>query len=194
MAYSSTITQTDGTVRATTWVGLLYNLTMYLHNLQGRYNRAKPKFKRNDVQIDKKYDGEVTSLTAKITLQGQRIVAENSLVPNLKLDSEYSQYIVDENGQPVPFDGGTGVLAGITTIEEAIKLAAEMVSFLESQIEPDQLIKEVNIVNSTPAPEDGVITFDISIPLRNSWDIATGTPNESPKNYLYLLDVETEAI
>jgi hypothetical protein len=162
--------------------------------LQGRHNRAKPKFKKNDIQIDKKFDGEVTTLTAKITLQGQRVVPPNSLKPELKLDDDYSQYLTDATGQQVAFDGGTGVLAGIETYEEAVRTVVSMVSFLESQIEPDQLIKEINIVNENPQPEDGAITMDLSIPLRVGWDLDEGKSTEGPKDYLYLLNVDTEAI
>ena len=191
----STIVQTDGTVRATTWVGLLYELVLLGHILQGRYNRAKPKFKRNGIGIDYKFDGETTSLVAKMSLEGQRIVPAGTTKPVFKLDSTLGDYLLDETGAPVAFDGGTGVLEGVTSYEQALADTCEMVSYLESQIEPDQLLKEINIANLTPAPEDGNATLDISIPLRNSWDETIGQAIITPKNYLYILDVEdTEVI
>jgi hypothetical protein len=194
MAFS-TITQTDGTVRATTWVGLLYELCLLGHHLQGRYNRAKPKFKTNRFGIDYKFDGDVTSFTAKITLEGQRIMNQVTKRPEFKLDSTLGDYLVDAAGLPVAFDGGTGALTGILTFEEALVHAAEMVSYLEAQIEPDQLLKDINIVNLAPQPEDGSDTLDISLPMRNGWNEATGQSVLTPKNYLYILDVpDTEAI
>lgn len=194
MSLQSTITQTDGTVRSTTWVGLLYQLVMLAYTLQGRYNRAKPKFKKSGITIDKKFDGETASLVATISLEGQRIIPANGTKPEFVLDSTLSDYIVDANNAPVPFDGGTGVLAGVTSVEQALADIAEMVSFLESQIEPDQLLKEINIVNLTPAPEDGNAALSITIPLRVVFDIATGKSDIVPKNYLYILDVDPEAI
>jgi hypothetical protein len=191
----STIVQTDGTVRATTWTGLLYELLLLGHILQGRYNRAKPKFKKNGIGIDYKFDGETTSLVAKVSIEGQRMIPVGQTKPVFKLDSTLGEYLVDAAGAPVPFDGGTGVLAGITSYEQALADVTEMVSYLESQIEPDQLLKEINICNLTPAPEDGNATLDISIPLRNGWDEATGQAVIKPKNYLYILDVsDTEVI
>jgi hypothetical protein len=192
---TSLVTATDGTIRATTWVGLLYEATLLGHHLQGRYNRAKPKFKKTAFDIDYKFDGETTTLTAKVNLEGQRTAPVAGGRPGFKLDNIFSDYIVDANGLSVPFDGGTGVLTGIATFEEAILFIAENVSFLESQIEPDQLLKEVNIVNVTPTPEDGNETLNISIPLRNGWDEAIGQASIKPKNYLYIIDVpDTEAI
>lgn len=189
MALSSLIVQTDGTVQATTWVGLLYELSLLGHVLQGRYNRAKPKFKRNAIAIDYKFDGEATTFVSKLSLEGQRIILPLATKPTFVVDKIYSDYLLDAAGSPIPFDGGTGVLTGITSFEEAIIYAAEMVSFLESQIEPDQLLKEINIVNLTPTPEDGNETLDISIPMRNIWDVAAGKAVLLPKNYLYILDV-----
>lgn len=189
MALTSLITATDGTVRATTWIGLLYELVLYGLHLQGRYNRAKPKLKKNAFGVDYKFDGETASLTAKINLEGQRLAPVGNAAPGFKLDNTFSEYIVDENGVSVPFDGGTGALTGIATYEEALLYTAEMVSFLESQIEPDQLLKEINIVNVTPTPEDGNETLDISIPLRNGWDEVSGQAVITPKNYLYIIDV-----
>ena len=195
MAFSSTITQTDGTVRATTWVGLLYELILLGHILQGRYNRAKPKFKKNAFGVDYKFDGETTSLVAKISLEGQRLIPVGETKPMFVVDKTFSDYLQDANDNPVAFSGGTGALAGIDSYEDALIHAAEMVSFLESQIEPDQLLKDINIVNLTPTPEDGNETLDISIPMRNTFDVATGQANIKPKNYLYILDVaESEAI
>ena len=191
----STITQTDGTVRATTWTGLLYELLLLGHMLQGRYNRAKPKFKKNGISIDYKFDGETTSLVAKVSLEGQRLIPVGQTKPVFKLDNTLGEYLVDAAGAPVAFDGGTGVLAGVTSYEQALADVTEMVSYLESQIEPDQLLKEINICNLTPAPEDGNATLDISIPLRNGWDEAIGQATIKPKNYLYILDVaDTEVI
>lgn len=191
----STITQTDGTVRATTWVGLLYELLLLGHHLQGRYNRAKPKFKKNAYQLDYKFDGDTTTFTAKVALEGQRIMNQTTGKPEFKLDSTLGDYIVDAAGLPTPFSGGTGVLAGINSYEEALVHAAEMVSFYESQIEPDQLLKDINIVNLTPQPEDGADNLEISLPMRNGWNEATGQSVLTPKNYLYILDVpDTEAI
>jgi hypothetical protein len=194
MAISIFDQPTDGTVKASSWVGLLFQLIMLAETLQGRYNRAKPKNKIKLIEIDKKYDGEIATMTAKITFQGQRVTPPNSIRPELKLDSVLTQYLVDENNQPIAFDGGTGPLTGVTTIEEALQVTAEYVSVLESQIEPDQLIKEVNIVNANPDPEDGILSIEVSIPLRNSWDIAEGKSMETPKNYLYLLDVDGDTI
>jgi hypothetical protein len=195
MALSSLVIATDGTIRATTWVGLLYEAVLYGHHLQGRFNRAKPKTKKNAFAIDYKFDGETTSLTAKINLEGQRLAPVGNARPEFKLDSTLSDYIVDAAGAPAAFDGGTGVLAAFTTYEDALLHIAEQVSFLESQVEPDQLLKEVNIVNVTPNPEDGNETLDISIPLRNGWDEAIGQASIKPKNYLYIIDVpDTEAI
>ncbi len=191
----STIVQTDGTVRATTWVGLLYELLLLGHHLQGRYNRAKPKFKKNAYQLDYKFDGDTTTFTGKVSLEGQRVMNPTTGKPEFKLDSTLGDYIVDANNLPVPFSGGTGVLAGINSYEEALVHTAEMVSFYESQIEPDQLLKDINIVNLTPQPEDGADTLDISLPMRNGWNEATGQSVLTPKNYLYILDVpDTEAI
>jgi hypothetical protein len=191
----STIVQTDGTVRATTWVGLLYELLLLGHHLQGRYNRAKPKFKKNNYTIDYKFDGDTTSLVAKVSLEGQRIVPAGATKPVFKLDDTLGDYLVDAAGAPTPFDGGTGVLAGVTSYEQALADTCEMVSYLESQIEPDQLLKEINIANLTPSPEDGNAILDISIPLRNGWDETIGQASIKPKNYLYILDVpDTEAI
>jgi hypothetical protein len=191
----STIVQTDGTVRATTWVGLLYELLLLGHHLQGRYNRAKPKFKKNAYQLDYKFDGDTTTFTGKVALEGQRVMNPTTSKPEFKLDSTLGEYIVDAAGLPVPFSGGTGVLAGINSYEEALVHTAEMVSFYESQIEPDQLLKEINIVNLVPQPEDGADTLDISLPMRNGWNEATGQSVLTPKNYLYILDVpDTEAI
>jgi hypothetical protein len=191
----STIVQTDGTVRATTWVGLLYELLLLGHHLQGRYNRAKPKFKKNAYQLDYKFDGDTTTFTGKVSLEGQRVMNPTTSKPEFKLDSTLGDYIVDAAGLPVPFSGGTGVLAGITSYEEALVHTAEMVSFYESQIEPDQLLKDINIVNLVPTPEDGADTLDISLPMRNGWNEATGQSVLTPKNYLYILDVpDTEAI
>jgi hypothetical protein len=192
---TSLVTATDGTLRASTWIGLLYKAILFGHHLQGRYNRAKPKFKKTAFDIDYKFDGETASLTAKVNLEGQRTAPAAGATPGFRLDNIFSDYIVDAAGASVPFDGGTGVLAGITTFEEAILFIAENVSFLESQIEPDQLLKEINIVNVTPTPEDGNETLNISIPLRNNWDEATGDSSITPKNYLYILDVpESEVI
>jgi hypothetical protein len=192
---TSLVTATDGTVRATTLVGLLYELVLLGHHLQGRYNRAKPKTKKNAVSVDYKFDGETTTLTAKIILEGQRLAPVGAGSPTFKLDSIFSEYIVDAAGASVPFSGGTGFLAGFDTYEEALLHVAEVVSFLESQIEPDQLLKEVNIVNVTPSPEEGNETLEISIPLRNGWDEAIGQASIKPKNYLYIIDVpDTEAI
>jgi hypothetical protein len=191
----STIVQTDGTVRATTWVGLLYELLLLGHHLQGRYNRAKPKFKKNAYQIDYKFDGDTTTFTAKVALEGQRLMNPTTGKPEFKLDSTLGDYLVDDAGQPISFSGGTGALAGYDIYEEALVHAAEMVSFYESQIEPDQLLKDINIVNLVPQPEDGANTLDISLPMRNGWNEATGQAVLTPKNYLYILDVsETEAI
>ena len=191
----STIIQTDGTVRATTWTGLLYELLLLGHILQGRYNRAKPKFKKNGVSIDYKFDGETTSLVAKVSLEGQRIIPVGKTKPVFKLDNTLGDYLLDAAGAPTAFDGGTGVLAGVTSYEQALADVTEMVSYLESQIEPGQLLKEINICNLTPAPEDGNATLDISIPLRNGWDEAIGQAVIKPKNYLYILDVsDTEGI
>jgi hypothetical protein len=115
--------------------------------------------------------------------------------PEFKLDSVLTDYIVDANGISAPFEGGTGVLAGIDTFEEAIVYIAEQVSFRESQIEPDQLLKEINIVNLVENPEDGNETLDISIPLRVTWDETIGQAAIKPKNYLFIIDVpESEAI
>jgi hypothetical protein len=189
MALSSLIVQTDGTVQATTWVGLLYELSLLGQILQGRYNRAKPKFKRNAIAVDYKFDGEAATFVAKLSLEGQRIILPAATKPTFVVDKIYSDYLLDADGSPIPFDGGTGVLTGITSFEEAIIYAAEMVSFLESQIEPDQLLKEINIVNLTPTPEDGNETLDISVPMRNIWDVAAGKAILVPKNYLYILDV-----
>jgi hypothetical protein len=195
MALSSLVTATDGTIRATTWVGLLYEAVLLGHHLQGRYNRAKPKAKKNAFGVDYKFDGETTSLVAKISLEGQRLAPVANASPQFKLDSVFSEYLVDAAGVSVPFDGGTGALVGITTYEEALVHIAEQVSYLESQIEPDQLLKEINIVNLTENPEDGNETLDISIPLRNGWDVVTGQASIKPKNYLYIIDVpDTEAI
>jgi hypothetical protein len=195
MALSSLVTATDGTIRATTWVGLLYEAILLGHHLQGRYNRAKPKAKKNAFGVDYKFDGETTSLVAKISLEGQRLAPVANASPQFKLDSTFSDYIVDAAGVAVPFSGGTGALAGIATYEEALVHIAEQVSYLESQIEPDQLLKEINIVNLTENPEDGNETLDISIPLRNGWDEALGQASIKPKNYLYIIDVpDTEAI
>jgi hypothetical protein len=195
MALSSLVTATDGTVRATTLVGLLYELVLLGHVLQGRYNRAKPKAKKNAFGIDYKFDGETTSLVAKINLEGQRLAPALGARPAFKLDTTFSDYLVDENGVAVAFDGGTGYLAGIESYEEALLHVAENVSYLEAQIEPDQLLKEINIVNVTEAPEDGNETLDISVPLRNTWDTTTGQASIKPKNYLYIIDVpDTEAI
>ncbi|WP_309732416.1 hypothetical protein, partial [Chamaesiphon sp. OTE_75_metabat_556] len=116
----STIVQTDGTVRATTWVGLLYELLLLGHHLQGRYNRAKPKFKKNAYQIDYKFDGDTTTFTAKVALEGQRVMNPTTSKPEFKLDSTLGDYIVDAVGLPVPFSGGTGVLAGYDSYEEAL--------------------------------------------------------------------------
>jgi hypothetical protein len=191
----STIVQTDGTVRATTWVGLLYELLLLGHHLQGRYNRAKPKFKKNAYQIDFKFDGDTTTFTGKVSLEGQRVMNLTTNKPEFKLDSTLGDYIVDAAGLPVPFSGGTGVLAGYDSYEEALVHTAEMVSFFESQIEPDQLLKDINIVNLVPTPEDGNDTLDISLPMRNGWNEASGQSVLTPKNYLYILDVpDTEAI
>jgi hypothetical protein len=195
MTLSSLVIATDGTIRATTWVGLLYEATLLGHHLQGRYNRAKPKTKKSAFTIDYKFDGETTSLVAKVNLEGQRLAPVAGAAPKFKLDSIFGDYIVDANGVSVPFSGGTGVLTGIDTFEEALLYIAENVSYLESQIEPDQLLKEINIVNVTPTPEDGNETLDISIPLRNGWDEAIGQASIKPKNYLYIIDVpDTEAI
>ena len=195
MAFTSTITQTDGTVRATTWVGLLYQMLLLGHILQGRYNRAKPKFKKNAFGIDYKFDGETATLVGKILLEGQRVIKVGQTKPEFVVDTIFSDYLQDANGNPVAFDGGTGALAGFTSFEEALIHTAEMVSFLESQIEPDQLLKEINIVNLTPTPEEGSETLDCSIPLRNVWDLDTGRASIVPKNYLYILDVtDSEAI
>jgi hypothetical protein len=195
MALTSLVTATDGTIRATTWVGLLYEAVLLGHHLQGRYNRAKPKFKRNGISIDYKFDGETTSLVAKVSLEGQRVVAAGTTKPVFQLDSTLGDYLVDAAGAPTAFDGGTGVLAGVTSYEQALADVTEMVSYLESQIEPDQLLKEINIANLTPSPEDGNATLDVSIPLRNGWDETTGQAFITPKNYLYILDVpDTEAI
>ena len=195
MAFSSLITQTDGTVRATTWVGLLYEMTLLGHILQGRYNRAKPKFKKAAFAVDYKFDGETSTLVAKILLEGQRVIKVGETKPVFVVDTTFSDYLQDANGNPVAFDGGTGALAGYTSFEEALIHTAEMVSFLESQIEPDQLLKEINIVNLTPTPEEGSETLDCSIPLRNVWDLDTGRASIVPKNYLYILDVtDSEAI
>jgi hypothetical protein len=191
----STIVQIDGTVRATTWVGLLYELLLLGHHLQGRYNRAKPKFKKNAYQIDYKFDGDTTTFTGKAALEGQRLMNPTTGKPEFKLDSTLGDYLVDDAGQPISFSGGTGALAGYDIYEEALVHAAEMVSFYESQIEPDQLLKDINIVNLVPQPEDGANTLDISLPMRNGWNEATGQAVLTPKNYLYILDVsETEAI
>lgn len=191
----STITQTDGTVRATTWVGLLYELLLLGHVLQGRYNRAKPKFKKSAFNIDYKFDGETTTTVGKVLLEGQRIIPAGQVKPEFVVDKIFSDYLRDAAGNVVAFDGGTGVLAGITTYEDALIHTAEMVSYLESQIEPDQLLKEINIVNLTPTPEDGSETLDVSIPMRNIFDTVTGQANIKPKNYLYILDVpDSEAI
>jgi hypothetical protein len=192
---TSLITATDGTLRATTWIGLLYKAIAFGHLLQGRYNRAKPKFKKTAFDIDYKFDGETTTQTAKVNLEGQRTAPLAGAEPGFKLDTIFSDYIVDADGVSVPFDGGTGVLAGITSFEEALLFIANNVSFLESQIEPDQLLKEINIVNVTPTPEDGNETLNVSIPLRVIWDEATGDFAIIPKNYLYILDVpESEVI
>jgi hypothetical protein len=190
MPLQSTITQTDGTIQATTWVGLLYEHCLFAHVLQGRYNRAKPKFKKNAISIDYKFDGETTTFVAKVSLEGQRLILPNGTKPEFVVDKIYSDYIQDANGAPVAFSGGTGVLTGYDSFEESIIHTAEMVSFLESQIEPDQLLKEINIVNLTPTPEDGNETLDISIPMRLVWDATTGQANLVPKNYLYILDVD----
>jgi hypothetical protein len=191
----STITQTDGTVRATTLVGLLYQLVLLGHHLQGRYNRAKPKFKKNAFGIDYKFDGEISSLVAKITLEGQRVLDTVSNKPVFKLDDTFGEYITDAAGLPAVWEPGTGFLAGQATFEEALLHTAKMVSYYESQIEPDQLLKEINIVNEMPTPEDGNDTLDISLPLRNGWDETIGQAFITPKNYLYILDVpDTEVI
>ena len=185
----STIIATDGTVRATTWVGLLYELVLLGHHLQGRYNRAKPKFKKTAFTVDYKFDGDVTSLAAKVSLEGQRVLNPATGKVDFKLDSVFGDYITDETGAPTPWSGGTGVLADYDTYEKALVHTAEMVSFYESQIEPDQLLKDINIVNLTPTPEDGNDTLDISLPLRNGFNYATGQAVITPKNYLYILDV-----
>jgi hypothetical protein len=191
----STIIQTDGTVRATTWVGLLYELCLLGHNLQGRYNRAKPKFKTNRFGIDYKFDGDITSFTAKISLEGQRTKDPVTNKVGFKLDNTLGEYLVDAAGLPIAFSGGTGALAGYDIYEEALVHTAEIVSYLESQIEPDQLLKDINIVNLVPQPEDGSDTLDISLPMRNGWNPATGQAILTPKNYLYILDVpDTESI
>jgi hypothetical protein len=195
MALSSLVTATDGTLRATTWVGLLYEAILFGFHLQGRYNRAKPKAKKNAFGVDYKFDGETTSLVAKVNLEGQRLAPVANASPQFKLDNTFSDYIVDAAGVSVPFDGGTGALAGITSYEEALVHIAEQVSYLESQIEPDQLLKEINIVNLNENPEDGNETLDMSIPLRVIWDEVIGQAAIKPKNYLYIIDVpETEAI
>jgi hypothetical protein len=51
---SSLVTATDGTLRATTWVGLLYEAILFGFHLQGRYNRAKPKAKVAIFTVDYK--------------------------------------------------------------------------------------------------------------------------------------------
>lgn len=191
---TSLITQIDGTVKATTWVGLLYELVLLGHHLQGRYNRAKPKFKKNAYSIDYKFDGETTTLVGKVSLEGQRLILPGTTKPIFQLDNTLGDYLLDATGSPTTFDGGTGVLAGITSYEEALAYTTEMVSFLESQIEPDQLLKEINIANLTPAPEDGNASLDISIPLRNGWDVALGQAVITPKNYLYIIDVPQNAV
>jgi hypothetical protein len=192
---SSLIVATDGTLRATTWVGLLYEAILFGFHLQGRYNRAKPKAKQNAFGVDYKFDGETTSLVAKILLGGQRLAPVGNASPKFQLDSIFTDYIVDANGVTAPFEGGTGVLAGIDTFEEAIVYIAEQVSYRESQIEPDQLLKEINIVNLSESPEDGNETLDISIPLRVTWDEAIGQAAIKPKNYLFIIDVpDSEAI
>ncbi|NJR31624.1 MAG: hypothetical protein HC778_00535 [Chamaesiphon sp. CSU_1_12] len=191
----STITATDGTVRATTWVGLLYEMCLFGHHLQGRYNRAKPKAKKNIFSLDYKFDGETTTFTCAAILDGQRVMNATTGKPEFKLDTILSDYIVDAAGLPVPFDGGTGVLAGYTTFEDALLYVADMVSFYEAQIEPDLLLKEINVVNKTPTPEEGNETLSISLPLRNGWDESIGQSVITPKNYLFVLDVpDTEAI
>jgi hypothetical protein len=187
----STITQTDGTVHATTWVGLLYELLLLGHILQGRHNRAKPKFKMSSYAIDYKFDADVTSLTAKVALEGQRIFNTVTNKIDFKLDSTLGDYLRDATGATVAFSGGTGALAGYDVYEEALLHTAEMVSFYEAQIEPDQLLKDINIVNTTPTPEDGSDTLDISLPLRNGFNVTTGQCVLVPKNYLYILDVST---
>ncbi len=189
MALSSLIVQTDGTVQATTWVGLLYELSLLGQILQGRYNRAKPKFKRNAISVDYKFDGEAATFVAKASLEGQRLIVAPSTKPEFVVDKIYSDYLLDAASAPIPFDGGTGVLAGINSFEEAWIFTSQMISYLESQIEPDQLLKEINIVNLTPTPEDGNETLDISIPMRNVWDVAAGKAVLVAKNYLYILDV-----
>jgi hypothetical protein len=195
MAFSSQITQTDGTVRATTIVGLMYQLILLGFTLQGRYNRAKPKTKKNLIQIDKRYDGESATLTAQINLEGQRIDKPGELRPDFVFDKTLSEYILDDNNALVAFDGGTGALEGIESWEQAVFEVAERLSFLESQIEPDLLLKEVNIVNTTPNPEDGAVALNISIPMKINFDSTTGGGVELPKNYLYILDVaDNEAI
>lgn len=195
MALSSLIVATDGTLRATTWVGLLYEAILFGFHLQGRYNRAKPKNKVNIFNVDYKFDQETASLVAKALFGGQRLAPVGAGRPEFKLDSVLSDYIVDANGVATTFQGGTGVLAGIDTFEEAIVYIAEQVSFRESQIEPDQLLKEINIVNLTENPEDGNETLDISIPLRVTWDEAVGQAAIKPKNYLFIIDVpDSEAI
>jgi len=189
MALTSLITQDDGTVRANTWVGLLYELIRLGYILQGRHNRAKPKFKKNAFQIDEKFDSETTTFTGVVQLEGQRLIPQGAIKPIFVVDKTFSEYIRDAQGNPAPFDGGTGVLAGINSFEEALIHAAEMVSYLESQIEPDLLLKEVNIVNLIPQPEDGADTLNVTIPMRNIWDTATGQSRRVPKNYLYIIDV-----
>jgi hypothetical protein len=189
MSLQSTITQTDGTVRATTWVGLLYQLMLLGQILQGRYNRAKPKFKKNAFSIDYKFDGETTSFVSTAQLEGQRLIPEGETKPVFVVDKTFSDYIRNADNEPVAFDGGTGALAGIETFEEALIYTAEMVSYLESQIEPDLLLKEVNIVNLTPQPEDGADTLSVTVPMRNIWDEAIGQAKLLPKNYLYIIDV-----
>ena len=195
MALSSLITATDGTLRATTWVGLLYEAILFGFHLQGRYNRAKPKNKVSIFTVDYKFDQETASVVAKALFGGQRLAPVGNGRPEFKLDSVLTDYIVDADGVSAPFDGGTGVLTGITTFEEAIVYIAEQVSFRESQIEPDQLLKEINIVNLIENPEDGNETLDLSIPLRVTWDETIGQAAIKPKNYLFIIDVpESEAI
>jgi hypothetical protein len=192
----STITQAAGTVKGTTLVGLLYQLCMLGHSLQSRHNRAKPKFKKNDIVIDFKFDGDVTTMTAAINLQGQRVEVDGQIKPELKLDSDLSQYIVDDTGALVAWSGGDAgdYLEGTMSYEEAILAVAERVSLLESRIEPDLLLKEVNIVNTSPDPENGAVALSVSIPMRNGFDAAAGTSAIAPKNYLWVLDADNEAI
>jgi hypothetical protein len=160
----------------------LYRAILLLSDLESKANRDNPGQQTNYVSFQ--ITGDASKVfTATLSLPARMV--KDATTNAISLIAR--NFIVDY----LTWVPGTGELGGTNSLPDAIVHLANLVTYLERQIDPNIVIQTPNQVQITPNQEAGTFDIAVTMPAEFASDATTGAVTFSMFNYLYVLDGQT---